>query len=147
MQALRSMMRSWPQHYCKDWMGATRLVSFTTQVYRTDKTISFDKLVANIIDESQRMGLEEQELEWALQATDLAKGKGQCGHCWKIGHRSKNCWTKHPELRLNNDSASDSDSKDETDHRSKKKGGKKRQQRKHMAHLAVTSSSSSDLVF
>ena len=51
-------------------------ISFTTQVYCTDKTISFDKLVANIIDESQWMGLEEQELEWALQATDSAKGKG-----------------------------------------------------------------------
>ena len=121
-------------------------VSFTTQVYRTDKTISFDKLVANIIDESWRMGLEEQELERALRATDSAKGKGRCGHCRKIGHRSKNCWTKHPELRPNDDLASDSDSKDETDYRSKKKGEKKRQQRKHTAHLAVTSSSS-DLVF
>ena len=50
-------------------------VFFMTQVYCTDKTISFDKLVANIIDESQWMGLEEQELEQALQATDSAKGK------------------------------------------------------------------------
>ena len=118
-------------------------VSFTTQVYRTDETISFDKLVANIIDESRRMGSEEQELERALRATDSAKGKGRCGHCQKIGHQSKNCWTKHPELQLDNNS----DLKDETDHRSKKKGGKKRQQWKHTAHLAVASSSSSDLVF
>ena len=51
-------------------------VFFTTQVYHTDKTISFDKLVANIIDESQWMGLEEQKLEWTLQATDSAKEKG-----------------------------------------------------------------------
>ena len=51
-------------------------IFFTTQVYCTEKTISFDKLVANIIDESWQMGLEEQKLEWALQATDSAKGKG-----------------------------------------------------------------------
>ena len=38
-------------------------IFFTTQVYCTDKTISFDKLVANIIDESWWMGSEEQELE------------------------------------------------------------------------------------
>ncbi len=84
--------------------------AFTVQRYRRADDISFDDVVAELLDESRRLDV-TPELRQKIglgftgpveRGTALAaykRGRITCWHCKKLGHREESCWTKYPEQR------------------------------------------------
>ena len=80
-------------------------ITVYTQQYREAKTVSFDDLAAQLLNENRRLTerdlnpLREKFLEGQAYAARDKKGGLTCWYCKRSGHREDQCWEKHPELR------------------------------------------------
>ncbi len=83
--------------------------AFTIQRYRHSDDISFDDVVAQLLDESrhqdvtpefrQKIGLRFTGPVETGTALAAYKRRITCWHCKRLGHREDACWDKHPEQR------------------------------------------------
>ncbi len=84
--------------------------AFTIQRYRHSDDISFDDVVAQLLDESRRQDVTpelRQKLGLGFSGpadrgtalTAYKRGRTICWHCKRPGHREDSCWDKHSELR------------------------------------------------
>ena len=80
-------------------------ITVYTQQYREAKTVSFDDLAAQLLNENRRLTerdlnpLGEKFIGGQAYAARDRKGGPTCWYCKRSGHREDRCWEKHPELR------------------------------------------------
>src|SRR3981189_1025642 len=65
--------------------------------------ITFDEVVAKVLDEEKRMALSGSTIAFIANTNERAITIRHCTHCNKDYHDSATCWKLHPELRRDND--------------------------------------------